>query len=128
MIWITSQLKWRRTNAPLCCSYFYFLKLLVCLNMVQFIVKLAYQIVFWFNKLIGFALVLFQVVIMTQLQLSHQPLGDQKDAWLNCFWWLLGCHNFSYNQPLSSMIVNSVKWDIISIYVCFVIPVVKAFI
>jgi len=54
--------------------------------MVQCIVKLVYQIVFWFNQLMGSALVLFQVVIMTQLQLSHQPLGDQEDAWLNCFW------------------------------------------
>jgi len=49
--------------------------------MVQFIVKLAHQIMFWFNQLIGSGLVLFQVVIMTQL-----PLGDPKDAWLNCFW------------------------------------------
>jgi len=30
-------------------------------------------------------LVLFQVVIMTILQLSHQPLGDQDDALLNAF-------------------------------------------
>jgi len=34
----------------------------------------------------GYSLVLFQVVMMTQLQLSHQPLGDQEDAWLNFFW------------------------------------------
>jgi len=27
-----------------------------------------------------YSLVLFQVVMMTQLQLSHQPLGDQEDA------------------------------------------------
>jgi len=54
--------------------------------MVQFIVKLAYQIMFWFNQLIGSGLFLFQVVMMTQLQLSHQPLGDLEDAWLNCFW------------------------------------------
>jgi len=68
--------------------------------MVQFIVKLAYQIMFWFNQLMVCGLVLFQVVMITQLQLSHQPLGDHEDAWLNCFWWLLGCNNFSYNQPL----------------------------
>jgi len=53
--------------------------------MVQFIVKLACQIVFWFNQLMGFGLVLFQVVMMTQLQLRHQPLGDQVDARLNYF-------------------------------------------
>jgi len=53
--------------------------------MVQFIVKLAYQIMFWLNQLMGSGLVLFRVVMMTQLQLSHQPLGDQEDAWLNCF-------------------------------------------
>jgi len=44
--------------------------------MAQFIVKLAYQIMFWFNQLLDSGLVLFQVVIMAQLQLSHQPLGD----------------------------------------------------
>ena len=54
--------------------------------MVQFIVKLAYQIMFWFNQLMVCGLVLFQVVMITQLQLSHQPLGDHEDAWLNCFW------------------------------------------
>jgi len=48
--------------------------------MVQFIVKLAHQIMFWFNQLMGSGLVLFQVVMMTQL-----PLGDLEDAWLNCF-------------------------------------------
>jgi len=48
--------------------------------MVQFFVKLAYQIMFWFNQLMGSSLVLFQVIIMVQLQLSHQPLGDQEDA------------------------------------------------
>jgi len=73
----------------------------------------------------GSSLVLFQVVMMTQLQLSHQPLGDQEDAWLTCFWWLLGSHNFSYNQPLSGWIINSFKWDVISTYVSFVILVVK---
>jgi len=38
----------------------------------------------------GCGLVLFQVVMITQLQLSHQPLGDQEDAWLNLFsnFWL----------------------------------------
>jgi len=46
---------------------------------------MAYQIMFWFNQLMGSGLVLFQVVMMTQLQLSHQPLGDPEDAWLNCF-------------------------------------------
>jgi len=54
--------------------------------MVQFIVKLAYQSRFWFNQLMGSGLVLFQVVMMTQLQLRHQPLGDPEDALLNCFW------------------------------------------
>jgi len=34
----------------------------------------------------GSSLVLFQVVMMTQLQLSHQPLGDKEDAWLTYFW------------------------------------------
>ena len=53
--------------------------------MVQFIVKLAYQIMFWLNQLMGSGLVLFQVVMMIQLQLSHQPLGDEEDAWLNYF-------------------------------------------
>jgi len=76
----------------------------------------------------GSGLVLFQVVIMAQLQHSHQPLGDKEDAWLNCFGLLLGCHNLSYNQQLSSRIINSFKWDAISIYVSFVIPMVKAFI
>jgi len=47
--------------------------------MTQFIVKLAYQIIFWFNQLMDSGLVLFQVVIMAQLQLS-QPLGNQDDA------------------------------------------------
>jgi len=83
--------------------------------MAQFIVKLAYQIIFWFNQLTDSGLVLFQGVIMAQLQLSHQPLEDQEDAWLNYFGWLLGCHNFSYNQQLSSRIINSFKWDVISI-------------
>jgi len=54
--------------------------------MVQFVVKLVHRIMFWFNQLMGSSLVLFQVVMMTQLQLSHQPLGDPEDAWLNCFW------------------------------------------
>jgi len=54
--------------------------------MVQFIVKLAYQIMFWFNQLMGGGSVLFQVVMITQLQLSHPPLEDQEDAWLTCFW------------------------------------------
>jgi len=54
--------------------------------MVEFIVKLAYQIMFCFNQLRGSGLVLFQVVMTTQLQLSHPLLGDQDDAWLNCFW------------------------------------------
>jgi len=49
--------------------------------MVQFIVKLAHQIMFWLNQLMGSGLVLFQVVMMTQL-----PLGDLEDAWLNSFW------------------------------------------
>jgi len=31
------------------------------------------------------SLVLFQVVIMTQLQFSHQPLGDQEDVLMNAF-------------------------------------------
>jgi len=53
--------------------------------MVQFIKNLAYHIMFWFNQLMGSGLVLFQVVMMTQLQLNHQPLGDPEDAWLNCF-------------------------------------------
>jgi len=53
--------------------------------MVQFIVKMAYQMMFWFNQLMGSGLVFFQVVIMTQLQLSHQLLGDQEDAWLNYY-------------------------------------------
>jgi len=35
--------------------------------MVQFIVKLAYQIMFWFKQLMGSGLDLFQVVMMTQL-------------------------------------------------------------
>jgi len=48
--------------------------------MTQFFVKLADQIMFWFNQLMGSILVLFQVVIMTQLQLSYQPLGEQDDA------------------------------------------------
>ena len=74
----------------------------------------------------GSGLVFFQVVIMTQLQLSHQLLGDQEDAWLNYYLWLLGCQNFSYNQQLSSRIINSFKWDAISIDVSFVILVVKA--
>jgi len=82
---------------------------------------------FWFNQLMGSALVLFQFVMITQLQISHQPLGDQEDSWLNCFWWLLGSHNFSYNQPLSSTIINSFKWDVVSTYVSFLIPVVKAY-
>jgi len=51
--------------------------------MVRFIVKMAYQIMFSFNQLMGSGLVLFQVVMMTQLQLSHQPLGDLED-W--CDW------------------------------------------
>jgi len=34
----------------------------------------------------GSSLVLFQVGMMTQLQLNHHPLGDQEDACLNCFW------------------------------------------
>jgi len=46
--------------------------------MVQFIVKLAYQIMFWFNQLMGSGLILFQVVMMIQLELSHQPLGDPE--------------------------------------------------
>jgi len=96
--------------------------------MVQFTVKYAYQIMFWFNQLMGSGLVLFQVVMMTQLQPSHRPLGDQKNAWLNYFLWLLGSHIFSYNQSLSSRIINSLKLDVISIYVSFVIPLVKAFI
>jgi len=54
--------------------------------MVEFIVKLAYQIMFWFNQLMGSGLFLFQVVMMTQLQLSHQPFGEPEDAWLNSFW------------------------------------------
>jgi len=54
--------------------------------MVELIVKLAYQIMFWFNQLMGSGLVLFQVIMMTQLQLSHRPLGGQEGAWLNCFW------------------------------------------
>ena len=33
--------------------------------MVQFTVKYAYQIMFWFNQLMGSGLVLFQVVMMT---------------------------------------------------------------
>jgi len=49
--------------------------------MVQFIIKLAHQIMFWFNHLMGSGLLLFQVVMMTQW-----PLGDLEDAWLNCFW------------------------------------------
>ena len=40
---------------------------------------------FWFNQLMGSGLVLFKVVLMSQLQLSHQPLGDQEDAWLIVF-------------------------------------------
>jgi len=35
---------------------------------------------FWFNQLMSFGLVLFHVVIMVQLQLTHQHLGDQEDA------------------------------------------------
>jgi len=35
--------------------------------MAQFFVKLADQIMFWFNQLMGSSLVLFQVVIMAQL-------------------------------------------------------------
>jgi len=53
--------------------------------MVEFIVKLAYQIMFWFNQLMGSGLGVFQVVMMTQLQLSHQPLRDKEDAWLIVF-------------------------------------------
>jgi len=41
---------------------------------------------FWFNQLMGSSLVLFQVVMMNQLQLSHQPMGDPEDASLNVFW------------------------------------------
>ena len=48
--------------------------------MVQFIVKSAYQFMFWFNQLMGSGLVLFQDVMMTQLQLSRKPLRDQEDA------------------------------------------------
>jgi len=48
--------------------------------MAQFFVKLTDQIMFCFNQSMGSSLVLFQVVIMIQLQLSHQPLGNQKDA------------------------------------------------
>jgi len=59
--------------------------LLVCLNMVQFIAKLAYKTIFLFNKIMGSGLVLFQILMMTELQLSHQSLGDQEDAWLNYF-------------------------------------------
>jgi len=33
----------------------------------------------------GSGLVLFQILMMTELQLSHQSLGDQEDAWLNYF-------------------------------------------
>jgi len=54
--------------------------------MVQFIEKFAYKIMFWFNQLMGYGLVLFQVVMITQLQLNHQLLGDQEDTWLNFFW------------------------------------------
>jgi len=54
--------------------------------MVQFIVKLAYQIMFWFNQLMGSGLVLFQIVMMTQVHPSHQPLADIEDVCLNCFW------------------------------------------
>jgi len=49
--------------------------------MVEFMVKLAHQIMFWFNQLMDSGLVLFQDVMMTQLR-----LGDPKDAWVNCFW------------------------------------------
>ena len=76
---------------------------------------------FWFNQLMGSILVLFQVVIMTQLQLSYQPLGEQDDAQLNAF----GLPQFQLQSALSSEIINSFKWDVITIYVSFVIPVVK---
>ena len=33
---------------------------------------------FWFNQLMGSGLILFQVVMMIQLELSHQPLGDPE--------------------------------------------------
>jgi len=32
----------------------------------------------WFNQLMDSGLVLFQVVMMTQLQLSHQPLIEDN--------------------------------------------------
>jgi len=35
--------------------------------MAQSFVKLAYQIMFWVNQLMGSSLILFQVVIMAQL-------------------------------------------------------------
>jgi len=37
-----------------------------------------------------------------------------------------GLPQFSYNQSLSSGIINSFKWDVIEIYVPFVIPMVKS--
>ena len=48
--------------------------------------KIGLTIMFWFNQLMGSGLFLFQVVMMTQLQLSHQPFGEPEDAWLNSFW------------------------------------------
>jgi len=48
---------------------------------------LAYQIMFWFNQLMGSGLVLFQVVMMTQLQLSHlgRPRGCLAELFLVTF-------------------------------------------
>ena len=72
---ITQMDKYYGTNL-LQLVYFLFLRLLVCLNMVQFIVKLAYQIMFWFNQLMVSGLVFFQVVMMTQFGRPRACLAE----------------------------------------------------
>jgi len=62
---------------------------------------------FWFNQLMGSGLVLFQIVMMTQFKLRHQPLGNQENAWLivfDDFWFAIISYTITHS------VVGSLKF------------------
>jgi len=57
---------------------------------------------FWVNQLMGFSFALFSSCNKGPFDNLRISLWKIKRTFAEYFWMTFGCHNFTFNQPLSS--------------------------
>jgi len=100
----------------------------------QCFVKLANQIIFWLNQLMGFSFALLSSWNRGSYANFRTNLWKINRTFVDSLWMTFGSLKFSYHQPLSSgsllawvdLLINRFKWVVIEIYVSFVVLMLKA--